>query len=60
MLRDGQFIKEDPPRIGAFYVPSFRPRYVTPEESMAQSILLGIEQKRASLLSRIFGLMLRV
>ena len=59
MLRDGQFIKEDPPKIGAHYIP----RTTAPfnrEEQFVQSILLGIEEKRQSFLSKVFGLMLKV
>lgn len=60
MLRDGKFIKEDPPKIGQFYVPKFREDDRTPEERFAQNLLLGYQEKQYSLLSKIFGLILRV
>jgi hypothetical protein len=60
MLRDGQFIKEDPPRIGAHYVPQFRTIKTSKEEQFVQNILLGIEERRQSFLSKVLGLVLRV
>jgi hypothetical protein len=59
MLRDGQFIKEAPPRIGAFYVPKFYKTSSTPEERMVQSLLLGFREDRASFLSKVFGILMR-
>lgn len=59
MLRDGQFIKEEPPKIGAHYVP-VRQRRFNKEEQFVQSVLLGIEQRRQSLLSKVFGMILKV
>lgn len=59
MLRDGQFIKEAPPKIGAHYVPQ-TPAAFSREEQFVQSILLGIEDRRQSFLSKVLGLMLRV
>lgn len=60
MLKDGKFIREEPPKIGQFYVPKFKEEDHTPEERFAQSLLLGYQQRRESLLSRFFGLMLRI
>lgn len=60
MLRDGKFIKETPPKIGAFYVPKFYQDNPTPEERLVQSLLLGCPESRPSVLSKFFGLMLRV
>lgn len=60
MLRDGQFIKEDPPKIGRFYVPKFKEEQFTPEERFAQSVLLGYRDPRLSLFSKVLDLMLRV
>ena len=60
MLRDGQFIKEEPPKIGQFYVPKFKEEPHTPEERFAQSVLLGYRDPKLSLFSRVLGLMLRV
>jgi len=60
MLRDGKFIKEEPPKIGAYYVPRCMPEFPTPEERLAQSLLLGYQDRQYSLLSRFLGFMLRV
>lgn len=60
MLRDGQFIKEAPPKIGAHYVPQFTQTKFSKEEQFVQSILLGIEERRQSFLSKVLGLVLRV
>lgn len=60
MLKDGVFVKEEPPTIGRCYVPKFKEEQVTPEERFVQSILLGYKQDRQSILSRWFGLMLRM
>lgn len=59
MLRDGQFIKETPPKIGAHYVPS-HPKPFSKEEQFVQGILLGIEERRQSFLSKVLGLVLKV
>lgn len=60
MLRDGQFIKENPPRIGQFYVPNFKDEDYTPEERFMQNVLLGYRTERHSFLSKIFGFLLRI
>ena len=60
MLRDGKFIKEEPPKIGQFYVPKFKEEHYTPEERFAQSLVLGYREKSASFFSRFLGLMLRI
>lgn len=59
MLKDGQFIKEDPPKIGAHYTPKAGTS-TTPEERLVQDVLLGFKNERQSFLSRVFGVMLRV
>ena len=60
MLRDGKFIKEEPIKIGAHYNPSYRPSFFSKEEQFMQAVLLGIEQRRESVLSKVLGFMLRV
>lgn len=60
MLRDGKFIKEAPPKIGQFYTPKTKDDDWTPEERFMQSLLLGYREEQHSLLSKIFGLILRV
>ena len=60
MLRDGKFIREEHPKIGAFYVPQSKPENHTPEERFVQSLLLGYEEEDESFFSKFFGFMLRV
>ncbi len=60
MLRDGKFIKEEPPKIGSLYVPKFKDEDQTPEERFAQSLVLGYKMQQESFLSKFFGLMLRI
>jgi hypothetical protein len=60
MLRQGKFIKEEPPKIGAFYTPQSKADNHTPEERFVQSLLLGYEEEKESFLSKFFGFMLRV
>jgi hypothetical protein len=60
MLRDGQFIQEKPIKIGAFYAREYRPQFCTPEEQFVQAVLLGIEQRRQSFLSKVLGFLLRL
>ena len=60
MLRDGQFIKEEPPKIGKFYVPKFKEDEYSPEEQFMQGILLGYRNERHSFLSKVLGFILRV
>jgi hypothetical protein len=60
MLRDGKFIKEEPIKIGAHYSPCYKPGFFSKEEQFMQAVLLGIEQRRESVLSKVLGFMLRV
>lgn len=60
MLVDGKFVKEEPPKIGVFYYPQYHDRKTTPEERLAQDILLGLKCQSESFLSKVFGLLLRV
>ena len=41
MLRDGQFIREEPPKIGAHYLPTTQHKEFTEEERYTQMLLLG-------------------
>lgn len=59
MLRDGQFFKEAPPKIGAHYVPQFYTRKTSPEEQFMQDIVLH-QARPASLWSRFLGRLLQV
>jgi len=60
MLRDGQFIKEEPPKIGQFYVPNIKEEDRTPEERFMQDLLLSYRREQHSFLSKIFGFLLRM
>jgi len=43
-----------------FYYPQYRDKKTTPEERLAQDILLGLRCQSESFLSKVFGLLLRV
>lgn len=60
MLRDGKFIKEDPPKIGVFYMPRYKLDEYSPEEKFAQAVLLGYREDQKSFLSKVLGFVLRV
>lgn len=60
MLKDGRFFKEEPPKIGKFYVPKQKEDQCTPEERFVQDIILGHREKGHTLLSKMLGLMLRI
>jgi hypothetical protein len=59
MLKDGKFIKEDPPKIGSHYIPT-KSMPFNREELFVQSVLLGINDNQQSFLSKFFGFVLRV
>jgi hypothetical protein len=60
MLRDGRFIREEPPKIGRFYTPKTKDDDHTPEERFMQDLLLGYKEQQHSFLSKVFGFILRV
>ena len=61
MLRDGQFIKEEPPRIGSCYTPFMRNSMDTKEEWFMQDILLNADGTvKAPIWARVLGKLLRV
>lgn len=60
MLRDGYFIKEAPPKIGAHYVPEFYQKPATPEERFVQDVMLGITPDKESPVTRLLGRLLRI
>jgi hypothetical protein len=59
MLKDGNFYKEEPPRIGKFYIPKPKEESCTPEERFVQDIILG-QQEKPKLLSKMLGYMLKM
>lgn len=60
MLRDGQFIREEPPTIGAHWVPKVKEDLTTPEERFMQNLLLGVRETKGSILSKVLDKMLRL
>jgi hypothetical protein len=60
MLRDGHFIREEPPKIGAHYTPQFYQKPATPEERFVQDIMLGARPYDESPLVKLFGRLLSV
>ena len=60
MLKDGQFIREEPPAIGAHWVPTHREDTITPEERFAQNLLLGVRDSKAFALSKVLGKVLGI
>lgn len=60
MLKNGYFIKEDPPKIGAHYTRTYKPNTISKEEQFIQNVLLGIREQRQSFLSKILGFMIRI
>jgi hypothetical protein len=60
MLRDGHFIKEEPPKIGSHYTPQFYQRPATPEERFVQDIVLGSKPFPTSPVTLFLGRLLSV
>ena len=60
MLRDGYFIKEEPPKIGSNYTPQFYQKPATPEERFVQDVMLGIMPYKESPLTKFLGRLLRI
>ena len=60
MLRDGHFIREDLPKIGAHYVPQLYRRQMTPEERLAQDIMLGCKPRRRSPFVKLLNRLLSI
>jgi hypothetical protein len=60
MLRDGKFIKEEPPKIGSRYVPPPNLINLTCEEKFMQNILLENKPDKFSIMSKVLGMVLRV
>jgi hypothetical protein len=60
MLRDGYFIREEPPKIGAHYTPQFYQKPATPEERFVQDIMLGVPVRYESPMVKFLGRLLSV
>jgi len=59
MLRDGRFIKEEPPKIGLHWIPKQKDDLLTPEEQFAQNVLLGVRSPEFTVFARMFGKLLK-
>ena len=59
MLRDGQFIREEPPKIGLHWVPKVKEDLTTPEERFVQNLLLSGRKPELPLFARLFGRILK-
>ena len=60
MLKQGRFIKEEPPKIGQYYTPRNKEETHTPEEYFAQNLILGNTDRKYSFFSKFLSVMLRV
>ncbi len=60
MLKQGRFIKEEPPQIGRFYMPKVIEREQTAEELFARNLILGNVEKKYSFFSKFLSVMLKV
>lgn len=60
MLKEGKFIKEEPPKIGAHYSLDVHQRKLTPEEYFAQDVILGINPYNTTTLERLIGKLLQL
>ena len=59
MLIDGKFIKEEPIKIGAHWIPEFKKKS-TPEECFIQDVLLGINPYNKNKAEKILERLLRL
>lgn len=53
MLKNGTFVKEEPPTIGRCYIPEFKVENVTPEERFMQDLLLS-DGKDKNFIEKLF------
>lgn len=53
MLVNGQFIKEQPPKIGEYWMPK-PPMPSTPEECFIQDVVLGVNPYATSIVEKLF------
>ena len=59
MLQDGQFIKEEPIKIGVHWTPGYA-KQSTPEECFIQDVLLGINPYNTNMFEKFLGKLLSV
>jgi hypothetical protein len=60
MLKDGKFIKEPPPKIGAFWVAPYKQRELTNEEKLAEALYCGYNPERVGLTTKLINALLRI
>ena len=53
MIRDGQFIREELPRIGAFYNPELKQREYTYEELFFQDVFLQSNAFKPNIIKKL-------
>jgi hypothetical protein len=58
MLKNGTFIKEDPPEIGKLFVPEYKWEHFTPEERFVQDLLLD-NTKNKNFIEKLFEVFAR-
>jgi hypothetical protein len=60
MLKDGKFIKEPPPKIGAFWVAPYKQRELNNEERLAEALYRGYNPERMGLTAKLINALLRI
>ncbi len=60
MLKDGKFIKEPPPKIGAFWVAPYKKRELNNEERLAEALYRGYNPERMGLAAKLINALLRI
>ena len=58
MLKNGTFIKEEPPEIGKLFVPEYKWENFTPEERFVQDLLLD-NTKNKNFIEKLFEVFAR-
>jgi hypothetical protein len=58
MLKNGTFIKEDPPEIGKLFIPEYKWEHFTPEERFVQDLLLD-NTKNKNFIEKLFEVFAR-
>lgn len=53
MIRDGQFIREELPKIGAFYNPELKQREYTHEELFFQDVFLATNAFKPNIIKKL-------
>ncbi len=59
MLKNGTFIKEEPPEIGKLFIPEYKWENFTPEERFVQDLLLDNANKNKTFIAKLFEVFAR-